>query len=138
MLSREFINEYICSGDEKDVKLKEAIKKALYLGGVFVFSDAIPALEWLDIGGHIKSMKQTFKEVDKVFEEWVQERIKTRKSHNHQSVSDFMDVMLSAIQENEMVSGYDRGTVIKSTILVCLVCVCVFVFILCVCVINFD
>lgn len=111
---------FSCSGDEKDVKFKEAIKEALYLGGVFVFSDVIPSLEWLDIGGYIKSMKQTFKEVDKVFEEWVQERIQTRKNQQNQqsNISDFMDVMLSSMEENEMVYGHNRETVVKSTILV--------------------
>lgn len=107
-----------CSGDGKDLEFKEAIKRSLYLGGVFVFSDAIPALEWLDIGGYIKSMKQTFKEVDKVFEDWVRERIHTRKQENDESESDFLDAMLSAIPEYEMVAGYNRETVIKSTILV--------------------
>ncbi|KAL1568070.1 dimethylnonatriene synthase-like [Salvia divinorum] len=102
---------------DKNGGFQEAIKKVLYLGGVFVFSDAVPALEWLDIGGYIKSMKQTFKEVDNVLEGWVQERIHTRKQNNDQSVSDFMDVMLKSIEENEMVDGYTRETVIKATIL---------------------
>ncbi|KAH6810643.1 hypothetical protein C2S51_024405 [Perilla frutescens var. frutescens] len=106
-------------GDNEDMEFKKAIKKALYLGGVFVYSDAIPSLEWLDIRGYIKSMKQTFKKVDKVFEDWVQERIQTRKQKNDEisESSDFMDVMLSAIEENEVVDGYSRETVIKATIL---------------------
>ncbi|KAG6397047.1 hypothetical protein SASPL_143208 [Salvia splendens] len=102
---------------DKNGGFQEAIKKALYLGGVFVFSDAIPSLEWLDIGGYIKSMKQTYKEIDNVLEGWVQERIHTRKQNNDQSVSDFMDVMLKSMEENEMVHGYTRETVIKATIL---------------------
>lgn len=115
LYSLSCFNFTTCSGDGKDLEFKEAIKRSLYLGGVFVFSDAIPALEWLDIGGYIKSMKQTFKEVDKVFEDWVRERIHTK---NDESESDFLDAMLSAIPEYEMVAGYNRETVIKSTILV--------------------
>lgn len=114
----------VCSyreSHDKNGEFQEAIKKALYLGGVFVFSDAIPSLEWLDIGGYIKSMKQTFKEVDKVLEGWVQERIHTKKQNNDQSVSDFMDVMLKTMQENEMVDRYTRETVIKATILVSMI-----------------
>nr|AJD25202.1 cytochrome P450 CYP82U4 [Salvia miltiorrhiza] len=103
--------------DDKNWRFQEAIKKVLYLGGVFVFSDAIPSLEWLDIGGYIKSMKQTFKQVDNVLEDWVQERIQTRKQKDAQTDSDFMDVMLSTIDKNEMMAGYTRETVIKATIL---------------------
>ncbi|KAL8526007.1 hypothetical protein ACS0TY_015285 [Phlomoides rotata] len=102
------------NGDEKDKQFKEAIKKALYLSGVFVFSDAIPSLEWLDIGGYIKAMKQTAKDIDRVLEDWVQERIQTRKKDQ---TDHFMDVMLSAMHQNEIISGYNRETVIKATIL---------------------
>ncbi|KAH6814409.1 hypothetical protein C2S51_023427 [Perilla frutescens var. frutescens] len=110
-------------GDNEDMEFKKAIKKALYLGGVFVYSDAIPSLEWLDIRGYIKSMKQTFKKVDKVFEDWLQERIQTRMHKNDEisESSDFMDVMLSTIEENEVVDGYSRETVIKATILVSII-----------------
>ncbi|KAL8516580.1 hypothetical protein ACS0TY_015010 [Phlomoides rotata] len=103
------------NGDEKDKQFKEAIKKALYLSGVFVFSDAIPSLEWLDIGGYIKAMKQTAKDIDRVLEDWVQERIQTRKKDQ---TDHFMDVMLSAMHQNEIISGYNRETVIKATILI--------------------
>uniref|UniRef100_A0A1W7HBR4 Flavonoid-6-hydroxylase n=1 Tax=Scoparia dulcis TaxID=107240 RepID=A0A1W7HBR4_SCODU len=100
---------------------KEAIKEGLYYGGVFVLSDAIPWLECMDIGGHVKGMKRTFKEIDKTLEEWVQERIEMRKGSDYEQEageSDFMDVMLSAILENESVSGYKRDTIIKATLLI--------------------
>ena len=48
---------------ELEMNFKESIKKELYLGGTSVFSDAIPCIQWMDISGHIKSMKQTYKEV---------------------------------------------------------------------------
>ncbi|KAI3461835.1 hypothetical protein Pfo_031058 [Paulownia fortunei] len=106
------------NGADRDWHFKEAIKKALYLSGVFVLSDAIPSLEWLDIGGYVKGMKQTAKEIDKVLEDWVQERIQRRKesgSKTDEGEADFMDVMLSAIPENETVYGYKREDVIKAT-----------------------
>ncbi|KAG8371711.1 hypothetical protein BUALT_Bualt13G0116600 [Buddleja alternifolia] len=101
----------------EDLAFKEAIKKALYLSGVFVWSDAIPSIEWMDIGGHLKSVKQNAKEIDKVLEDWVENRIRTRKEN---SADDFLDVMLSTLPENEMVSGYTRETVIKATLLLTL------------------
>ncbi|KAK6145127.1 hypothetical protein DH2020_021947 [Rehmannia glutinosa] len=99
-------------------KFREAVKKALYLSGVFVLSDVIPCLEWLDIGGYVNAMKETGKEMDKVLEDWVQERIQRRKeSDEGECCPDFMDVMMSAIPEDEMVYGYKRETVIKATML---------------------
>ncbi|PIN14011.1 Cytochrome P450 CYP2 subfamily [Handroanthus impetiginosus] len=103
----------------EDWQLKEAIKKALYLSGVFVYSDAIPSLEWLDIGGYIKGMKESAKEIDEVLTEWVKDRIRNgiRKGEEGE-MSDFLEVMLSSIPENGEVSGYDRETVIKATMLI--------------------
>lgn len=102
-----------------DMNFKESIKKALYLGGTFVFSDAIPSLEWMDIGGHIKAMKQTSKEVDSVFDRWLKEHIQKRKdSHSTGDQSDFIDIMLSILPEETMESGYDRDAIIKATTLV--------------------
>ncbi|XP_055813111.1 xanthotoxin 5-hydroxylase CYP82C4-like [Solanum dulcamara] len=107
------------TGCTDDMNFKESIKKALYLGGTFVFSDAIPSLEWMDIGGHIKAMKQTFKEVDIVFDRWLKEHIQKRKdSHSTGDQSDFIDIMLSTLPEETMESGYDRDAIIKSTILI--------------------
>lgn len=110
------------TGCTEEMHFKESIKKALFLGGAFVFSDAIPSLEWMDIGGHIKAMKQTFKEVDSVFDSWLKEHIKKRKDcHIINSTgdrSDFIDVMLSILPEETMESGYDRDAIIKATTLI--------------------
>ncbi|KAJ8560727.1 hypothetical protein K7X08_022587 [Anisodus acutangulus] len=108
--------------DTEEMHFKESIKKALFLGGAFVFSDAIPSLEWMDIGGHIKAMKQTFKEVDSVFDSWLKEHIQKKKDcHTINSTgdqSDFIDVMLSTLPEETMESGYDRDAIIKATTLI--------------------
>lgn len=103
----------------EDLHIKEAIKRALYLGGVFVVSDFIPSLEWMDIGGHIKSLKQTFKELDKVFGEWLEEHVQKRLvCGTNGTEADFMDVMLSILAEDSTTFGQDRCTIIKATILV--------------------
>ncbi|XP_047310004.1 xanthotoxin 5-hydroxylase CYP82C4-like [Impatiens glandulifera] len=96
--------------------LKEAIRKALYLSGLFVVSDAIPWLEWLDVGGILKSMKETFKEIDQVLQQWLQEHILKGNSNSVQS--DFIDVMLSVMNEDELVYGHSRDTIIKATVLI--------------------
>ncbi|KAG5587416.1 hypothetical protein H5410_047850 [Solanum commersonii] len=107
---------------EAEMNFKESIKKVLYLGGIFVFSDAIPSIEWMDIGGYIKSMKQTNKEVDSVLDSWLKQHIEKRKDCDSNSSgsdqSDFFDVMLSTLPEETMESGYDRNAIIKATALI--------------------
>ncbi|CAI9770661.1 unnamed protein product [Fraxinus pennsylvanica] len=97
---------------------KEAIKKELYLSGVFVVSDAIPSLEWMDIGGYLKAMKTAAKYIDEVLENWLKEHVQNRKERNNEGETDFMDVMLSTFHETDMESGCNRDTVIKATILI--------------------
>uniref|UniRef100_A0A5B7A2Y7 Uncharacterized protein n=1 Tax=Davidia involucrata TaxID=16924 RepID=A0A5B7A2Y7_DAVIN len=98
--------------------VKEAIKKALYLTGVFVVSDAIPWLEWMDVGGHLKAMKQTAKGLDTVIGNWLEEHIQKRMESCTNNESDFMDVMLSNLAEDTIISGHNRDTIIKGTMLV--------------------
>lgn len=102
--------------EDEDWMIKEAIKKTLYLSGVFVVSDVIPSLEWMDIGGHIKAMKQAGKELDGVLQPWLEEHIQRRKESQVEDDADFMDVMLSAFPENSVnFAGHKRDDIIKST-----------------------
>ncbi|GMN50267.1 hypothetical protein TIFTF001_019430, partial [Ficus carica] len=112
-------------------RFKKAIKEALYLSGVFVWSDAIPWVEWLDIHGHVSSMKRVFKEIDMVLRKWLEEHRQARSvDENNKNVyqisnddveRDLMDVMLSSIEEDDaMLSCYSRDTVIKATALILL------------------
>ncbi|XP_074344085.1 cytochrome P450 CYP82D47-like [Apium graveolens] len=101
----------------EDLHIKEAIKKVLYLGGVFVVSDFIPSLEWLDIGGHLKSMMHTSKEVDTILKKWLEEHVQERNACGADVIhTDFMDAMLSIIGLDAKTIGYDRDTIIKATI----------------------
>lgn len=93
--------------------LKEVVSRSLYLGGVFVPSDAIPSLEWMDIGGYIKAMKQTAKDFDEIIGTWLQEHIHNKKHDDDES--DFMDIMLSTLPEGAIISGHKRDTIIKAT-----------------------
>ena len=94
---------------------KEAIQKALYLSGVFVLSDFIPWLEWVDFGGYVKSMKQTATVIDEVLSKWLEEHIEKRIDNSEE---DLMDVMLSSLAEDTNISGHKRDTIVKSTIMV--------------------
>jgi cytochrome P450 family 82 subfamily G polypeptide 1 len=102
-------------------RFQSAIKDALYLSGVFVLSDAIPYFEWMDYQGHVGSMKRTAKELDSVLNIWLNEHLQKQselKSTNY-GESDFMDVMLSSLAEDDVISEHTRDTIVKATALVC-------------------
>lgn len=118
LVGKRFSSGCSDGGNNEDLQVKEAIKKGLYLSGVFVVSDVIPSLEWMDIGGHVKAMKQAAKELDMVFGRWIDEHVEKRKEHNGDKEADFMDVMLSTLSNDVEQFGHTRETIIKATTLV--------------------
>ncbi|KAI7726157.1 hypothetical protein M8C21_008641 [Ambrosia artemisiifolia] len=105
-------------GNNEDSHVKEAITRGLYVSGVFVVSDIFPCLEWMDIGGHVKAMKQVAKEVDGVIGKWLDEHIEKRKEADRDDNEDFMDVMLSTLPKDAEMSGHGRDTIIKATTMI--------------------
>ncbi|XP_024982218.1 cytochrome P450 82C2-like [Cynara cardunculus var. scolymus] len=106
-------------GDDEDSHVHEAIKKGLYLSGIFVASDFFPILEWMDIGGHLNAMKEVAKEVDIVIEKWLKEHaMKRNENDGRKEEEDFMDVMLSTLSKDSEMHGHRRETVIKATIMI--------------------
>ncbi|KAF4346228.1 hypothetical protein G4B88_021774 [Cannabis sativa] len=109
------------SGDEAR-RCHKAISEFFRLIGIFVVSDAVPFLWWLDLNGHEKAMKKTAKELDTILEGWVEEHRKKRaslsKATKEEEEEDFIDVMLS-LQDQGALSNfqYDPSTSIKSTCL---------------------
>ncbi|MBA0821511.1 hypothetical protein Goarm_018365 [Gossypium armourianum] len=99
-------------------RYEKAIKRALHLSGIFVLADAVPYLEWLDIQGHVRSMKRTAKELDSVLSVWLEEHLKKKKANQGTSENDFMDVMLNHLPEDTVISGHNRDTIVKATTLV--------------------
>ncbi|KAL5844987.1 hypothetical protein ACOSQ4_010945 [Xanthoceras sorbifolium] len=86
--------------------------------GKFLVSDALPFLRWLDIGGDEKSMKKIAKELDIVVQGWLKEHKKKRASREVNEDEDFMDVMLTLLQdEAQLFPGRDIDTVNKATCL---------------------
>ncbi|KAK2995164.1 hypothetical protein RJ640_025394 [Escallonia rubra] len=98
--------------------LREAIKKALYLSGVFVASDAIPSLEWLDVGGFVKSMKDAAKDIDTVLGKWLDEHLQKRMVGDTDGEPDFIDVMLSTLPQDHFTFRHKRDNIIKATTMV--------------------
>ncbi|KAI3899959.1 hypothetical protein MKW92_034882 [Papaver armeniacum] len=92
-------------GDENEVSRR--------LVAVFVPSDAIPILRgWIDLGGYESEMKRTGKDLDCILSE-------INPSRRKEVVEDdFMDVMLSVLEENPKLMSdfnFDVDTIIKAT-----------------------
>ncbi|GAU17417.1 hypothetical protein TSUD_232940 [Trifolium subterraneum] len=109
---------YYGAGEGEARRYKEAMRDWVRLFGVFVLSDAIPFLGWLDINGHEKAMKKTAKKLDTLVEGWLEEHKKKRAlgNKNGKEEQDFMDIMLNVLQDAE-ICGYDSDTIIKATCL---------------------
>ncbi|XP_021728509.1 cytochrome P450 CYP82D47-like [Chenopodium quinoa] len=86
-------------GEEEYKKCTKALRDFFDLGGVFVPSDALPFLGWLDIGGYQKAMKKVAKELNHVAQGWLDEHKARRLSEDQgKEKQHFIDVMLSIIE----------------------------------------
>ncbi|XP_058070122.1 cytochrome P450 CYP82D47-like [Magnolia sinica] len=103
-------------GDDEAVRVRRVMQQVSYLGGVFVPSDALPFLKWMDLQGHEWAMKRTAGEMDTIISSWLEEHRVKRQSDGPHNDQDFMDVLLS-ILESAHVPSYDTDTIIKATVL---------------------
>ncbi|XP_077223684.1 cytochrome P450 CYP82D47-like isoform X1 [Tasmannia lanceolata] len=104
-------------GDDQVSGFRHALSQFLYLTSVFVLSDALPFLKWMDLQGYEATMKKTSKEIDFVLSNWVEEHRRRRISNQGGHVDqDFVDVMLSIV-DGANISNYDSDTIIKATCL---------------------
>ncbi|PIA45575.1 hypothetical protein AQUCO_01600049v1 [Aquilegia coerulea] len=103
--------------DENEARgLQQAIKDLFYLLGIFVVSDAIPFLGWLDFQGHEKAMKRTAIEIDTILGRWLEEHKRNKLDVRTNGDGDFMDVMLSILEDKKLF-GCDPDIVNKATCL---------------------
>ena len=79
-------------------------------------SDVIPFLEWVDLQGHLSSMKLVAKELDSLIESWVEEH-RGRLNREASSRLDLIDVMLTMLKGASLFH-YSRETIIKATVVV--------------------
>uniref|UniRef100_A0A5B7BWJ0 Uncharacterized protein n=2 Tax=Davidia involucrata TaxID=16924 RepID=A0A5B7BWJ0_DAVIN len=111
-----------CIGDaENDAESRRfgrAIKEFMYLSGVLVLSDVVPHIEWLDLQGHVRSMKRIAEELDFFVGSWLEEHIQSRqKGQKMKEECDFMDVMLSLFGEDGLAYEHKSEAIIKATAL---------------------
>lgn len=105
-----------CSGDEKARRYQKAFRDWFHLIGMFLMRDAVPFLKWLDFDGaaKIKEMERNVKELDEIFEEWLEEKQRQKSKSDVKKTEDFMDVMLSALKGVNH-EPFDANTVNKAT-----------------------
>ncbi|KAH6810240.1 cytochrome P450 [Perilla frutescens var. frutescens] len=100
--------------------IHKMIRKFIHYFGMFVFSDAIPSLAWLDLFGQERSMKRAAKELDDLVGEWLEEHKEKRRKTKNISVDeheeDFMDAMLT-IMEDADIPQFEADTITKATCL---------------------
>ncbi|KAA8543523.1 hypothetical protein F0562_020982 [Nyssa sinensis] len=103
--------------NEEEQHFRRTIREFMHETGAPVLSDVIPfpLLKWIDFQSHLKSMKRISKELDSIFGSWVQEHVQRRIENEKGDEQDFIDVMLSGI-EDTIFYGYTRETVIKATV----------------------
>ncbi|KAF9615977.1 hypothetical protein IFM89_027407 [Coptis chinensis] len=109
------------SGDETEARRCQKIMSDVFrLMGTFIIGDALPYLSWLDIQGYKKEMKNTAKELDLIFQGWLEERKRKRQSEEVNQEQVFMDILLSILEHTKISSEYDNDTINKATCLVAL------------------
>ncbi|KAL5844998.1 hypothetical protein ACOSQ4_010956 [Xanthoceras sorbifolium] len=105
-------------GAEENDQWRDAVRRFFELAGKFVVWDALPFLRWLDFGGHEKAMKKTAAELDFHVQGWLEEHKRKRVSGkiNSDHVEDFMDVMLSILEDGKL-STSEADKINKATCL---------------------
>ncbi|KAG6626799.1 hypothetical protein CIPAW_15G077000 [Carya illinoinensis] len=100
---------------EKARSFQKAFREFFRLLGLFVVSDTVPCLGWLDLGGHEKAMKRTAKELDCMIGEWLEDHKRKRALGEVKGEQDLMDLMLSILDGSDQLAGNDADTINKAT-----------------------
>ncbi|XP_042521347.1 cytochrome P450 CYP82H23-like [Macadamia integrifolia] len=124
---KRYFNTFDDAKDKNEAQeFEENIEELVRLSGILVPSDLVPYLEWMDLQGHLKAMKSVAKKLDILIGKWLEVHLHLDKnkqklsSGDDDAQEDFIDLMLSVLPEEKLMHGYDRDTVIKATVLVCL------------------
>jgi hypothetical protein len=107
--------------EEEGQRFVKALNEMMRLFGIISVGDVIPCLNLFDFGGHVKVMKETSKELDKITGEWLKEHRhkRTYKNIDGQDDQDIMGLLLSLL-DGTTIEGFDCDTIIKATVLVCI------------------
>lgn len=102
---------------------RNLFRELTFLSGEFVLSDVIPIriIKWIDDRGNVvKRMKYVARELDVIIEGWIKEHVERREKVGKPSEGkDFIDELLSVIDDRFDKYGVQRITIIKATVVVC-------------------
>ena len=114
------IGKKFSSTEYGNEKFQKVLIEFFGLFGIFILSDSFPFLSWLDLGGHKKVMKKTAKIIDEVFDKFLKEHRERINNFGELPVAekDFMDVMISTVEDDGQHFNCHVDTVIKATCLV--------------------
>ncbi|KAK1395068.1 Transmembrane epididymal protein 1-like [Heracleum sosnowskyi] len=103
--------------DKDSSRFQKAIEDFMHLVGLFMVSDAVPLLGWIDLlRGYKGKMKKTAKELEHVLGSWVKEHRHRRETSSiTESEQDFIHIMLSLMNDSQ--SAEITDTAIKGTCL---------------------
>ncbi|KAG5230993.1 cytochrome P450 [Salix suchowensis] len=117
IVNRRYV-DYVSHREEKSSdEWRDSLRTFFELSGMFVVSDALPFLRWMDLGGVEKAMKRTAKNIDHVAEKWLEEHKQKKASGTPKREEDFMDLMLSVLDDVEGFSNRNTDTINKATCL---------------------
>lgn len=103
--------------DEETKHIAKTNRDFMYLAAAPVLSDLIPLLRWGDLQGQLESMKSIAREFDDLVGSWIEEHMRRLKSEPSNE-TDFIDVMLSVIEEDNLF-GHTREQIVRATAVVC-------------------
>ncbi|XP_062024785.1 cytochrome P450 CYP82J17-like [Rosa rugosa] len=103
--------------DEEEKRIGKLIKDFMYVSGNPVVTEVIGFPKWMDFKGQLKTMENIGSQLDSLMTSWVEEHhTKKQKSDSSNQQQDFINVLLSEIQDSSML-GHTRDTIIKATAL---------------------
>ncbi|KAF6138887.1 hypothetical protein GIB67_025616 [Kingdonia uniflora] len=112
---------YLGSVDARDEmearKYQEALVQSLRYAELSALGDAFPFLNYFDIGGYRKEMKATAVVIDNFHKILLEEHKQKRKNGVTEGDQDFIDVLMTYLEQAEPFSKHDNETIIKSTML---------------------
>jgi cytochrome P450 len=115
---KRYFSTTAVADEEESRRIQKLVREFFHYSGMFVVSDTIPYLGWLDLGGHEKAMKKAAKELDGLLGKWLEEHKNKRAAdEDHKEDKDFMDVMLSVLDGKDVVC-HDADAINKATCLV--------------------
>ncbi|KAF3435935.1 hypothetical protein FNV43_RR23027 [Rhamnella rubrinervis] len=115
-------DEKVAADADEAQRFLKAMHGFMYLSGMFLPSDVIPGIEWMDLTGHIRSMKRNAEELDCFMTSWLEEHIlEMKQGMVEEDHRDFMHTMISKMaddhDDNASIHGHATDLIIKGTAL---------------------